>query len=356
MACQAARLDSQAQSRKIAPITFIYLPFMKLTLALPALNRSGNTALPPLGLTAFDQLLRFGRFTQQPQPASVFYGRYLWQGSLIAAAKQALNLPETQPAVLVSPVWQQMGMNHVDMISASAVGITAKEAERFCVGLNELYADEDWYFSPLRPDLWLAALPAEPDWQVPPLLDVLGAADGSLRAEGRDSGQWLQKQTEIQMWLYNHPLNNERAAAGMPAVNGVWLWQDIEGSCDAAPLLAADSPWAQFYPGAKLDAPYDFAAWQTLLAEQTQPVSDGLLFLDDLTASAHTGDTGAYVHTLQSFETRWFAPLWQTLCEGRLNSLRIVTDGDQGGELLVNAKARRAFWKKKRRFTGLLGG
>ena len=329
---------------------------MNLTLALCGLNHPAAAPLPPLGLTALDQMLRFGRFTPQPLPLSAFYARHLWRGSLLALAKRHLGVAEGQAAVLASPVWQRMGMNHVDMLNASDIGVEALETERFCFDLSAFYQDEGWRFLPLRADLWLVCVPEMPDWQVPPLPDVLGAADGSQRAQGRDSGQWLQKQTEIQMWLHSHPLNSARKAAGQPEVNGVWLWQDLDGSVAEAPLLATDNPWAQFYPGEKLDAPYDFAAWQTLSAEQPQPRSDGLIWLDDLAASAHTGDTGAYVQALQSLETRWFAPLWQALRSGRLNSLRILTDGEYGGELRLSSKPQRAFWKRKRVFQGLLGG
>lgn len=328
---------------------------MNLTLALPALHDGAPESLPPLELAGLHALLRFGTFTPQPLPPSAFLGRYLWQGSLLSQAKRQLGLSAAQNAVFASPVWQQMGMNHMDMISASDIGVEVAEAERLCSGLNAFYRQDGWHFQALRPDLWLVALPAEPDWQVPPLPDVLGAADGSLRAQGRDSGQWLQMQTEIQMWLYDHPLNRERVAAGIPAINGVWLWQDMEGSCSDAPLLGSDSPWAQFYPGMKTDAPYDFATWQQFVKEQPQTFSDGLLLLDDFVAASHTGDVGAYIQMLQSFETRWFAPLWQALKAGRLNGLNIVTDGDTGGGLQVKAKAQRMFWKKKRVFAGRLG-
>ncbi|UOO81825.1 hypothetical protein LVJ83_13100 [Uruburuella testudinis] len=328
---------------------------MNLTLALPGLNHSDGTPLPLPDLPAFNQMLRFGTLIRKPLPASAFLARYLWRGSLLASAKQQLGMPAERAAVLASPVWQQMGMNHMDMLGGADIGIGLDEAEQWCRGLSSFYREEGWCFEALRADLWLVGLPAAPDWQVPPLPDVLGRADGSVRAQGRDSREWLQKQTEIQMWLHSHPLNHSRTAAGVPAVNGVWLWQDLEGGQTEAPLLACDSPWAQFYPGKRCDAPYDFAAWQHLAAE-AGVVSDGLIWLDDLQACAHTGDTGAYVQTLQDWETRWFAPLWQALKSGRLNRLKVVTDGDNGGELCLKAKAGRAFWKPKRRFAGQMTG
>ncbi|WP_245911140.1 hypothetical protein [Neisseria iguanae] len=53
-------------------------------------------------------------------------------------------------------------------------------------------------------------MPPESHWQVAPLWDICGQIGTADQAEGRDALQWLNKQTEIQMWLHNHPLNRQR--------------------------------------------------------------------------------------------------------------------------------------------------
>ncbi|MCP1661019.1 hypothetical protein [Neisseria perflava] len=325
---------------------------MKLTLALPALLRRPDETPPPLKLPAFNQILRYGRLQRHAQRPSEFYARYLWRGSLLAQAKRALNLPEHQIAVFASPLWQQMGMNHVSMIGGEHIGILPDEAERLCADLSAFYAQDSWRFYPWRPDLWLATLPSEPDWQVAPVLDVCGQIGNPEAAEGANALIWLGKQTEIQMWLHGHPLNGKRIACKQPAVNGLWLWTDLVGS-QTAILTASDSPWAQSSDGLKADAPYDFQAWQEIVAEQGQKVSDGLIFLDDLIATAQTGDVWAYQEILESWETRWFAPLWQEVCAGRLKELVIATDGENGGEVVVTPQSKWAFWRKGKPFDGI---
>ncbi|MBF0803804.1 MULTISPECIES: hypothetical protein [unclassified Neisseria] len=329
---------------------------MHLTLALPALNRNTDAAQPATVLPSLNKMMRFGSYTATPARPSEFYGRFLWHGSLLERAKPALGIGPEQAAVFASPVWQQMGMHHMDMLGGGDIQIQAHEAETFCLGLSRFLQTDGWHFHPLRPDLWLVALPAQPDWQAAPVLDVLGRIDDSVRAEGTGSRVWLQKQTEIQMWLHAHPLNAKRAAARVPTVNGVWLWRDIAGSRAGNPLLGSSSPWAQFYPGSRTGAPDDFDAWMETTRRHNRPVSDGLLFLDDLAVTRHTDDAWAYKEILESWEQRWFAPLWQALQQGRLNSLTIATDGPQGGSLTLNPKAARAFWKKKKTFAGNLGG
>ncbi|MDO4907652.1 hypothetical protein [Neisseria sp.] len=329
---------------------------MHFTLALPSLNRNTSVSLPETVLPSLNKMMRFGAYTATPARPSEFYGRFLWRGSLLENAKSALDIDTDRAAVFASPVWQQMGMHHMDMLDGSNIKIQVHEAEALCRGLNDFLQEDGWHFSLLRPDLWLATLPGQPDWQIAPVLDVLGRIDGSIRPEGCSSRTWLQKQTEIQMWLHAHPLNAGRTAVQMPAVNGVWLWQDMAGSQTGTPFLGSSSPWAQFYPGSRTDAPYDFNAWLEMVREHGRPVSDSLLFLDDLAVTLHTDDVWAYKDILESWEQRWFAPLWQALQQGRLNSLTIATDGEKGGSLTLNPKSIRAFWKKKKVFAGSLDG
>lgn len=328
---------------------------MYLTLALPSLNFNNPENLPPLRLPSLNQMLRFGRYIATPSRPSEFYARFLWSGSLLASAKQYLNIAQEQAAVFASPVWQQMGMHHMDMIGGADIQIGTEEAVRLCSGLNDFLKPDGWHFHILRPDLWLLTLPSPPRWQAAPVLDVLGQIDGTVRAEGPEGGIWLQKQTEIQMWLHSHPANTARSAAQAPAVNGLWLWQDVSGSQTAPPPLYSDSPWAQFYPGEKTDAPYDFAAWQKITQESPYPFSDGLIFLEDLAVACHTSDAWAYKEILEKWETCWFAPLWQALAEGRLKGLSIATDGKNGGCLNIKPKAGRAFWRRKKEFAGTIG-
>ncbi|MDO4641856.1 MAG: hypothetical protein Q4A84_09210 [Neisseria sp.] len=324
---------------------------MHLTIAVPALNLEQTEPLPPLETPALNTLLRFGSHTSLPTSVANFFAAYLWQGSLLAHAKKILGLQEKQYAVFASPVWQQMGMHNVNMLGGSDLGITLQEAQAFCAGLSEFYADSALNFHAYRPDLWVVALPTPVDWQVPCILDVMGMLDGTVRAEGQDAELWLQLQTEIQMWLHSHPLNVERTQNNQPAINGIWLWQNLNGTLTDSPLLAADNEWAEAYQGPKLDLPYDYAAWQSMLAEQ--PDSDRhLIFLDDLIGPSHTGDLWAYKQTLENWDNRFFAPIWQALQKGSLQSLTLATDGADGGELIVKARSGRAFWKRKRRFQG----
>lgn len=325
---------------------------MKLTLALPSLNRHTDETLPPLALESFNQILRYGKLHKQAQRPSEFYACHLWQGSLALHAKRILNIQPQQATVFASPMWQQMGLHQANVISGSNLNIQIDEAERLCHELSDFYREDNWQFHLLRPDLWLITLPSEPNWQVAPALDIGGQISAADHPLGNDAVQWLEKQTEIQMWLHQHPINVARCNTKRAEINGLWLWQDIQGRA-TAPLLATDTLWAQFSQASKIHAPYHFADYLTLTTQQGSHFSDGLIFLDDLVVTEQTGDVYAYQEILQSWEIRWFAPLWQALNTGRLKQLMITTDGEHGGKLVITPKSKWAFWKGEKRFDGI---
>ncbi|MGB4882640.1 MAG: hypothetical protein WBO82_06375 [Neisseria sp.] len=326
---------------------------MKLTLALPSLDFADAGTLPPLSVPALNELLRFGSFQRNACSLATFYGHYLWSGSLLELAKAQVGVSVTQPALLVSPVWQQIGMHNMNVLSGHDIQISADEAQQFCQGLSEFYHEDGWQFYRVRADLWLATLPETPEWQAAPIWNVLGQVDGTIRAEGTGSGVWLQKQTEIQMWLYRHPLNAARAAVGMPAVNGVWLWRDVEGKAITS-ILGSDNPAAQFYPSVRLDQAYDFAAWLAALDENGHQEADSVMFIDDLAVTQHTADIWAYKSTLEQLEERWFAPILHALKSGELSEFSLATNGEAGGVWTLKSKPQWRFWKKRHAFTGHL--
>lgn len=318
---------------------------MNTTIALPSFLRpSENLPLPTT--SALDFFLRFGRFTPDPASSAAFRARCLWRGSLRRLLADRLGLPPETPCIPAAPVSQQMGMNQAHLASGRLLGISADEAAQWCAGLSAFFADQGWQFHPCFSDLWLLTLPQVPAWRdVPSVLEADGQADAMERIERLAPLDWLAAQTEIQMWLHAHPLNARRPVP----VNGVWLWNDSVGSA-AYGLIAADNSWALGKNTAA--APRDWAQWENLLSKQPQPVSDGLIFLEGAEEAA---DYESYCRLLQTWEKDFFAPARAALQSGRLNSLTLTADGAHGGSLTVAAKARRAFWKRKKTFDGRLG-
>ncbi|ULJ68663.1 hypothetical protein MIS45_07635 [Wielerella bovis] len=310
------------------------------TLIIPAFLRAEHETVPTFSTPALNDLWRFARFQVALRTRSQLYQTFLCD-----------QLRQPENVVYASPVWQQMGMNSVNMLDGAAVAITADEARILCEGLNDLYAG-DAVFQAARPDLWTLTLPEKVQWSAPCVLDICGQMDGSEQASGGNTAEWLRWSAEIQMWLHSHRLNENR----QPPINAVWLWNAPEHTpvdFQAALLLGTDSVWAKNSSLQTEAAPYDWAAWLRVCDERKVAVAQSAVLADDFVACRDTGDVWAYVDLLADWETRWFAPLRDALFSGSLKGLRIVCEQ---GECVMVAKPQWAFWRRKKRFDGKYWG
>ena len=180
-------------------------------------------------------------------------------------------------------------MHHVNIISGEFIGIQKEEAQRLCADLSAFYQDKDWQFEPLCESMWLLSMPKTEDWGAECVLDVCGQPEMDGQAHGQDAVSWLAMQTEIQMFLHTHPINQAREQQGLPEINGLWLWNDADGT-QSADIVASDSAWARFSDTPKLDAPYDLKVGLRWFKKQE------ILF-----------------QTALSFWTTWFPPYRQAM-------------------------------------------
>ncbi len=112
------------------------------------------------------------------------------------------------------------------------------------------------------------------------------------RVQGHSINQWLpdagkfpqqtklaRLQAEVQMLLYSHPLNDARAARGLPTVNSFWL--DGAGELNAMPTPSGTVTLDTRLQDA-LHSPEHYAsAWQNLLAEIDQQAQQALALRQD---------------------------------------------------------------------------
>lgn len=311
------------------------------TLILPALLRPDAEHLPDLAVPALNGLMRLGEFHFQAASLTELYTRHLCG---------APALPDN--CVYASPLSHQIGMHSVTLADGHCLTLNAGEAAALCKGLNDFYR-QDARFTPLRPDLWQVQLPQPVQWQAPAVFEVLGQMHGGIRAEGAGAGQWLQLQTEIQMWLHSHPMNRHRQENGLPPVNGIWLWNPPPAApAPTAALIGSNSPWAAQSPCPVAAAPPHFAAWQNVCAERHLNVADTVLFLDDLMPVLCNGDLCAYRRTLEQWDECFFAPLGHALKTRKLEGIKLITDGINGGTLTVRPPTFWSFLAAKRHFSG----
>lgn len=306
-------------------------------LILPHFLRSPEETLPNCYTPALNQLLRFGQFTPHTTTTSQLY----------AHTFPLSKLPEN--SALAVPIWQKMGMNTTQLLDARILAISQTEAEQWINELNHFYAD-DAKFHLLHPTIWQITLPEMQAWSIPSVLDIGGQTDGILRSEHNAHPQWLQLNTELQMWLHSHTLNQKRQTRGEVPINGLWLWQPESHTHHfQAALIGSNSAYQHLSTQITTDAPHDFAAWQRTCDDTQTPLSNSSIFSEDFAQSALTEDVYAYQQQLHSWEQRFFAPLWTAIQQGKLSELTLICEQ---GHLHISAKRRWQFWRKAPQFDG----
>lgn len=191
------------------------------------------------------------------------------QGPWPWAAYQTQNTQPT-PQAWISPCHWQIGMDQVMMHPAEHLGLSTAQAQSIIDSLQPLLVEDGLQVRLHTPLLWHAQG------------DILqGIHSASLeRMAGSHVKPWLtpeslpaplrRLQSEAQMLLYHHPVNDERAALGLPPVNALWFHGS--GLAQASPGQAQTQFEATLHlPALDLNPQAWAQAWQTLDQDVVAP-------------------------------------------------------------------------------------
>jgi len=316
---------------------------MHLELVIPALFQARAEA-PALQLA----LARGRRSESEAATLEDWYAEAfgLGAGPLPAGALTAHAFGE-QPAcwLRADPVHLRADRDRVLLIPSAGFEISAAEAKELCAELDRLFAAQ-FTLHAFAPEHWGLRANAVMALATRPPLEIAGH---SVDAELPDK-RFHPLLNEIQMALYQHPVNTVREARGAPVVNSVWLW-------GAGPLpAAARGPWHSLSAEdpaalglAKLAGIRHRAPGPDAVAWLERAPEDGrhLLVLDLLRGAAALGDGEALTQRLQSLEERWFAPLLAALRAGRIGMLSLHAP-DAGLSFETARSDLRRFWRRPR--------
>jgi hypothetical protein len=129
--------------------------------------------------------------------------------------------------------------------------------------------------------------------------------------------------SEIEMWLFEHPVNIVRSAAGAPVVNGLWLW-------GGGPALSSLPPVQGWTAGD--DA---FFAAISPRHDSTRGSAAGVV------VTAATPGTTEWHHV----ESTWLENSFRDLAAGRIARL-VLSAGDRC--VSVSSRGSRRFWRRSR--------
>ena len=152
--------------------------------------------------------------------------------------------------------WQNRSAR-ISMGDPQALGVTATESQLLLHAMQPYFAEDGITLTELRPGRWLAQGEPFRDLACASLDRVVGRRIDALMPQ---SSLLLRLQNEMQMLLYTHSVNDERAEQGLQAINSFWISGAGALPADSAAAPNVDEP---VMPMALRDAAVreDWAAW-----------------------------------------------------------------------------------------------
>lgn len=244
------------------------------------------------------------------------------------------------------PVYLGVERDQLILTDASAFPITRDEADALVTTLNRHFAPDGLYFVASLPQRWYLRLDHAPSLTTHGLYEAAGGNIHALLPAGPDTMRWRALLNEVQMLLFEHPVNVAREALGIAPVNSIWPWGGgIQPQSKPHGIFThvwANDPLAQglarvaCIPQESL--PENAAIW----LKQLVP-GNHLVVLDHLRPLSCYGDAQAWRSRLAWLEQRWFAPLKQAVQAGRI-TLTLHAPTASTGTLTCTA-SRSDLWK-----------
>lgn len=129
----------------------------------------------------------------------------------------------------VTPCHWHVGLDHLVMENPAGLDLQVDEAQALLEALHPLFSSEGVTLSMGKPGQWWAHGEVFRGLQTASVARVAGRNVDAWMPEGQGqpaSARLLRRlQNEVQMLLYQHPVNDARLSRGAPPVNSVWFSQ-----------------------------------------------------------------------------------------------------------------------------------
>lgn len=200
-------------------------------------------------------------------------GQAPWAAYLARA--DGLAVAEHEAWGLLTPGHWYMGRDHLTVLHPDELQLTEAESRALLDAVRHLFESEGWTLHWGAPTRWYACHDTLADLPTASLDRVLGRNPDVWMPEHPQARLIRRLQAEVQMLLYQHPINDERTERGVFTVNSFWL-----SGCGRAqptpashPLQVLDGP-RQALLRADLEA--WLTAWDTLEREALPRLTQAL--------------------------------------------------------------------------------
>lgn len=217
------------------------------------------------------------------------------------------------------------------------------EAESIAASFNDAFGSDGWQLYARDGALVLVSEQALPASLVP-LTELSGHYLDDFLPSGPDAREWRALLNELQMMLFEHPVNEARQRNGIAPVNGLWFWgcgEPVRGLPRIAHCVATSDGVLRGMAtlgGAQVRDPVE------RLSQLDPAMGDTLAYWAEGAQALATGDAMAWMSALARFEEQWASELLAGLKNGSWASVRLHVG--PGRYWYVTPGHLRRFWRR----------
>jgi len=139
------------------------------------------------------------------------------------AAHDGVSLPTGQAWALLSPGHWLMGRDHLTVVEPSSLQLSAADSQALLATVRPFFEEDGWTLQWGAPLRWYASHPSLADYPCASLDRVTGRNPDLWLTDHPQARGVRRLQSEVQMLLYQHPVNDAREAQGLLSINSFWL-------------------------------------------------------------------------------------------------------------------------------------
>lgn len=123
----------------------------------------------------------------------------------------------------ITPCHWRVGRDSITMGHPQDLQLDSQESQALLAAMQPYFEQDGIRLEYDAPTLWLARSEVFRKLPTASMDRVIGRTIDAWMPQGPDAASLRRLQQEMQMLLYTHPLNDERARGGLPAVNSFWI-------------------------------------------------------------------------------------------------------------------------------------
>lgn len=335
---------------------------MQLNLIIPALSWSQDISPTPLlqksNLTGLNKIFTYAvQKTTTDRSLSLFLQQHLPAYNEIEYFRQTGSIPNKTGQLLVCPINLQVHLSHISLNDSKTLAITAEEARILTEDISSFLHNEEYLFTAITPTLWVMTPPKLLDTQFPSPYDLQrDKIQQQIEYLGKDDQQLEKMISEIQTFLFTHPINQKREQNGFPTINSLWIYpanskSSLEDDQINKTQFYTDHPiWQNQFNTQPL--PTNIETWYKIAQQSTK--TDHTMLLDSLYMPVRYQDTFSYQQALTKLDTDFFMPIYTLIKSRKISQLNIYSHGAFNGTMNLTRADLLHFWKKKKKFNGYI--